>query len=223
MLACAETEPDGLPRSASSMAAATGVTTETVSKWRGRFLKDRLEGLGDAPRPGRERTVTDEQVVELVRLTLEARPKNATHWSTRSMAQQVGLSQSTVSRVWRAFGLQPHRAKSFKLSTDPFFVDKVHDVVGLYLKWLLARPRFQLHFTPTGSSWLNLVERGFAELTNKKLRRGTHRCVHALERDIRAWIAGWNDNPRPYVWTKTADQIPESLSTYRRRIKDSGH
>lgn len=167
MLACAETEPDGLPRSASSMAAATGVTTETVSKWRGRFLKDRLEGLGDAPRPGRERTVTDEQVVELVRLTLEARPKNATHWSTRSMAQQVGLSQSTVSRVWRAFGLQPHRAKSFKLSTDPFFVDKVHDVVGLYLKWLLARPRFQLHFTPTGSSWLNLVERGFAELTNK--------------------------------------------------------
>jgi transposase len=329
VLACGETEADGLPRSAGSVAAATGVTTETVSKWRGRFLRDRLDGLGDAPRPGRERTVTDEQVAELVRLTLETKPKNATHWSTRSMAGRMGLSQSTVSRVWRAFGLAPHRAESFKLSTDPFFVDKVHDVVGLYLdpperalvlcvdeksqiqaldrsqpvlpmmpgvperashdyvragtttlfaaldavtgkvigslhrrhrtaefkrflakldrevpaglevhlildnyathktetikKWLLAHPRFQLHFTPTGSSWLNLVERWFAELTNKKLRRGVHRSVQALERDIRAWVADWNDNPRPYVWTKTADQILESLAGYIRRIKDSGH
>ncbi|MGW2402906.1 IS630 family transposase [Kitasatospora sp. NPDC001664] len=329
VLACAEVEPDGLPRSASSVAASTGVTTETVSKWRSRFLVDRLDGLGDAPRPGRVRTVTDEQVAELVRATLETKPKNATHWSTRSMAERVGLSQSTVSRVWRAFGLQPHRAESFKLSTDPFFVDKVHDVVGLYLdpperalvlcvdeksqiqaldrsqpvlpmmpgvperashdylragtttlfaaldtatgkvigslhrrhraaefrkflakldrevpaglevhlvcdnyathktetvkKWLLTHPRFHLHFTPTGSSWLNLVERWFAELTNKKLRRGVHRSVQALERDIRAWVADWNTDPRPYVWTKPADQILESLAGYIRRIKDSGH
>ncbi|MFE5140059.1 IS630 family transposase [Streptomyces fagopyri] len=115
------------------MAVATGVTTETVSQWRGRFLKGRSDGLGDAPRPGRERTVTDEQVAESVRMTLEAEPRNATHRSTRSMAQRVGLSQSTVSRVWRAFGLQPHRAESFKPFTDPFFVDKVHDVVGLCL------------------------------------------------------------------------------------------
>ncbi|MEV7118979.1 IS630 family transposase [Kitasatospora griseola] len=329
VLACAEVEPDGLPRSASSVAVATGVTTETVSKWRSRFLRDRLDGLGDAPRPGRVRTVTDEQVAELVRTTLETKPKNATHRPTRSMAERVGLSQSTVSRVWRAFGLQPHRSESFKLSTDPFFVDKVHDVVGLYLdpperalvlcvdeksqiqaldrsqpvlpmmpgvperashdylragtttlfaaldattgkvigslhrrhrtaefkkflakldrevpagldvhlicdnyathktetikKWLLAHPRFHLHFTPTGSSWLNLVERWFAELTNKKLRRGVHRSVQALERDIRTWVADWNTNPRPYIWTKTADQILESLAGYIRRIKDSGH
>lgn len=291
VLACAVTEPTGLPRSATAVAGEVGVTTETVAKWRRRFLQGRLDGLGDAPRPGRVRTVTDEQVAELVRATLETKPKNATHWSTRSMASRVGLSQSTVSRVWRAFGLQPHRAESFKLSTDPFFVDKVHDVVGLYLdpperawvlcvdeksqiqaldrsqpvlpmmpgvperashdyvrsgtttlfaaldmasgkvigslhrrqKWLLAHPRFQLHFTPTSSSWLNMVERWFAEMTNKKLRRGVHRSVQALERDIRAWIADWNDNPRPYVWTKSADQILESLAAYCRRIKDSGH
>ncbi|MEV7119487.1 IS630 family transposase [Kitasatospora griseola] len=329
VLACAGVEPDGLPRSVGSVAAATGVTAETVSKWRARFLGDRLDGLGDTPRPGRERTVSDEQVAELVRMTLETKPKNATHWSTRSMAKRVGLSQSTVSRIWRAFGLQPHRSESFKLSTDPFFVDKVHDVVGLYLdpperalvlcvgeksqiqaldrsqpvlpmmpgvperashdylrsgtttlfaaldaatgkvigslhrrhrtaefknflakldrevpagldvhlicdnyathktetikKWLLAHPRFQLHFTPTGSSWLNLVERWFAELTDKKLRRGVHRSVQALERDIRTWVVDWNNDPRPYIWTKTADQILESLAGYCRRIKDSGH
>ncbi|MFI1360268.1 IS630 family transposase [Streptomyces sp. NPDC020898] len=329
VLACAVTEPTGLPRSATAVAGGVGVTTETVAKWRRRFLQGRLDGLGDAPRPGRVRTVTDEQVAELVRATLETKPKNATHWSTRSMASRVGLSQSTVSRVWRAFGLQPHRAESFKLSTDPFFVDKVHDVVGLYLdpperawvlcvdeksqiqaldrsqpvlpmmpgvperashdyvrsgtttlfaaldiasgkvigslhrrhraaefkrflakidrevpagldvhlicdnyathkteaikKWMLAHPRFQLHFTPTSSSWLNMVERWFAEMANKKLRRGVHRSVQALERDIRAWIADWNNNPRPYVWTKSADQILESLAAYCRRIKDSGH
>ncbi|MCC3774492.1 IS630 family transposase [Streptomyces sp. UNOB3_S3] len=300
VLACAEIDGDGLPRSASAIARELGITTQTVSKWRARFLRHRLDGMGDA-----------------------------THWSTRSMAAKTGLSQSTVSRIWRAFGLQPHRAETFKLSTDPFFIDKVHDVVGLYLdpperalvlcvdeksqiqaldrsqpvlpmmpgvperashdylragtttlfaaldaamgkvigslhrrhraaefrkflskldreipaglnvhlicdnyvthktesvrRWLLAHPRFQLHFTPTGSSWLNLVERWFAELTNKKLRRGVHRSVQALERDIRNWIATWNDNPRPYVWTKTADQILESLAAYRRRINDSGH
>ncbi|KOU46260.1 IS630 family transposase [Streptomyces sp. WM6378] len=329
VLACAEVEPDGLPRSASSVARQLGVTTETVSKWRARFIAHRLDGLGDAPRPGRLRTVTDEQVAALVRLTLETKPKSATHWSTRSMAQRTGMSQSTVSRIWRAFGLKPHRTESFKLSTDPFFVDKVHDVVGLYLdpperalvlcvdeksqiqaldrsqpvlpmmpgvperrshdylragtttlfaaldaasgqvigslhrrhrtaefrkflakldrevpahldvhliadnygthktepvrRWLLAHPRFHLHFTPTGSSWLNLVERWFAELTCKKLQRSVHRSVQALERDIRTWIKDWNTNPRPYVWHKTADQILNSLANYCRRINDSGH
>ncbi|MHC5909281.1 IS630 family transposase [Streptomyces sp. S6] len=329
VLACAEVDADGLPRSASSVARQVGVTTETVSKWRARFLTHRLDGLGDVPRPGRARTVSDEQVAEVVRTTLETRPKDATHWSTRSMASHAGLSQTTISKIWRAFGLKPHRAETFKLSTDPFFVDKVHDVVGLYLdppekalvlcvdeksqiqaldrsqpvlpmmphvperqtadyvrhgtttlfaalntatgevigslhrrhratefkkfltkldrevpegldvhlicdnygthktetvrKWLRAHPRFQLHFTPTGSSWLNLVERWFAELTSKKLRRGVHRSVEALEADITDWIKDWNDNPRPFVWHKTADEILASLARYCRRITNSGH
>lgn len=329
ILACEAVGEDGFPVSTKVVADQVGVSRETVSKWRRRFLADRLGGLSDEPRPGRPRTVGDEQVAELIARTLESKPKNATHWSTRSMAQQVGLSQSTVSRIWRAFGLQPHRSETFKLSTDPFFVDKVHDVVGLYLdpperalvlcvdeksqiqaldrsqpvlpmmpgvperathdyvragtttlfaaldvasgkvigslhrrhraaefkkflikvdkevpagldihlicdnyathktpvikKWLLAHPRFHLHFTPTGSSWLNLVERWFAELTTKQIRRGVHKTVHALEKDIRAWIASWNEHPKPFVWTKTAEEILDALASYCRRISDSGH
>jgi transposase len=301
----------------------------TVRKWRNRFARDRLEGLLDEPRPGRPRTVTDAQVEEVIIKTLESAPKDATHWSTRSMATEVGLSQSAVSRIWRAFGLQPHRQQTWKLSRDPQFIEKVRDVVGLYLdpperavvlcvdeksqiqaldrtapilpmlpgtperathdykrsgtsslyaaldittgkvigslharhraiefkkflatlerevpveldvhvildnssthktpaiqKWLLAHPRFVLHFTPTSSSWLNLVERWFAELTNKKLRRGTHRSVAELNRDIRAWIDTWNENPRAFVWTKTADQILESIARYCGRIHNSRH
>ncbi len=292
-----------------------------------RFVEHRIAGLGDMPRSGGPRSVTDEQVAALVARTLESAPKNATHWSTRSMAKETGLSQSTVSRIWRAFGLQPHRSETFKLSTDPYFIDKVHDVVGLYLDpperalvfcvdgksqiqaldrsqpalpmmpgvpqrvthghvragtttlfaalevatgkvigslhrrhraeefkkfltkldkevptglevhlvldnhathktpaiktWLLAHPRFHLHFTPTGSSWLNLVERRFAELTNKQIRRGVHKSVQALEQDIRAWIAAWNTDPKPYIWTKTADEILERLASYLNRIPDS--
>ena len=301
-----------------------GCSAPTVVKWRGRFVVDRLDALVDEPRPGRPRTVTDEQVHEVITKTLETTPKDATHWSTRSMAQEVGLSQSAVSRIWRAFGLQPHLQESWKLSRDPFFVDKVRDVVGLYLnpperavvlcvdeksqiqaldrtapvlpmlpgtpqrathdykrhgtsslyaaldittgkvigalhqrhraiefkkflqtidrevpdhldihlvldnssthktpaikKWLAAHPRFVVHFTPTSSSWLNLVERWFAELTTKKLRRGTHRSVRALNADIRAWIETWNDDPKPYVWTKTADQILDSIARYCDRV-----
>ena len=311
------------------IAARLGLDQGTVRKWRARFATDRLDGLVDEPRPGRPRTVTDAQVEEVIVRTLESTPKNATHWSTRSMAAEVGLSQTAVSRIWRAFGLQPHRQETWKLSKDPQFIDKVRDVVGLYLdpperavvlcvdeksqiqaldrtapilpmlpgtpqrathdykrsgtsslyaaldlstgkvigslhsrhraiefkkflstldqavpaeleihlildnasthktpaiqKWLAGHPRFVLHFTPTSSSWLNLVERWFAELSNKKLKRGTHRSVRELNTDIRNWIETWNDNPRPYVWTKTADQILESITRYCGRINDSRH
>jgi len=311
------------------IAERVGVTRPVVTKWRNRFAEDRLEGLLDEPRPGRPRTVTDAQVEEVIVKTLETTPKDATHWSTRSMASEVGLTQSAVHRVWRAFGLQPHRQETWKLSKDPQFVDKVKDVVGLYLdpperavvlcvdeksqiqaldrtapilpilpgtperashdykrsgtsslyaalnvttgqvigslharhraiefkkflqtidrevpaelavhlvldnasthktpaiqRWLVAHPRFVLHFTPTSSSWLNLVERWFAELTTKKLRRGAHRSVGQLNTDIRAWIETWNDDPKPFVWTKTADQILQSIARYCNRINESRH
>ena len=312
-----------------AVAAKVGVEVGTARKWRNRFLADRLEGLLDEPRPGRPRTVGDDEVEKVITRTLETTPRNATHWSTRSLAAELGLSQSAVSRIWRAFGLQPHRQDSWKLSKDPQFIEKVRDVVGLYLdppeaavvlcvdeksqiqaldrtapvlpmlpgtparashdyvrhgtsslyaalnigsgtvisslharhravefkqflqkidtqvpaqyavhvvldnasthktpavkRWLLAHPRFVLHFTPTSSSWLNLVERWFGELTTKKLQRGTHRSVRELNHDIRAWIETWNDNPKPYVWTKTADQILESIATYCTRINESRH
>src|ERR1700683_381959 len=311
------------------IAERLGVHRPMGRKWRSRFAEYRLDGLIDEPRPGKPRTITDEQVEEVIVKTLESTPKDATHWSTRSMAREVGLTQSAVLRIWRAFGLQPHRQETWKLSKDPQFVAKVRDVVGLYLnpperavvlcvdeksqiqaldrtapilpmlpgtperathdykragtsslyaalditpvtvigslharhraiefkkflqnidrqvpaeldvhvildnssthktpavkKWLLAHPRFVLHFTPTSSSWLNLVERWFAELTNKKLRRGAHRSVRELNTDIRAWIETWNENPRPYVWTKTTDQILETISRYCNRTTASGH
>jgi len=311
------------------VASELGVDRGTVSKWRARFLADRLDGLLDEPRPGRPRTISDSQVEDVITRTLETAPRDATHWSTRSMAAEVGMTQSSISRIWRAFGLQPHRQDSWKLSKDPLFVDKVKDVVGLYLdpperavvlcvdeksqiqaldrtapilpmlpgtpqrathdykrhgtsslyaaldittgqvigslhsrhraiefkkflitidnevpedldvhlvmdnasthktpaiqRWLLAHPRFTVHFTPTSSSWLNLVERWFAELTTKKLQRGAHRSVRALNADIRNWITTWNQNPRPYVWTKTSDQILESIARYCGQITDSGH
>jgi transposase len=313
----------------SQIAAELGITRGMAAKWRSRFADSRLDGLLDEPRPGRPRTISDAQVEEVIVRTLETTPKNATHWSTRSLAAQLGLSQSAVARIWRAFGLQPHRQETWKLSRDPQFIAKVRDVVGLYLDpperavvlcvdvksqiqaldrtapilpmlpgtpqrathdykrsgtsslyaaldigsgkvigslhgrhraiefkkflqrldrevpgelevhlildnasthktpaikhWLSAHPRFVLHFTPTSSSWLNLVERWFAELTTKKLRRGSHRSVRELNADIRDWIESWNDNPRPFVWTKTADEILESIARYCKRINDSGH
>jgi transposase len=298
----------------------------TVAKWRKRFAVDRLEGLADEKRPGPARTVTDEQVEEVVVRTLEATPKGATHWSTREMAKASGLSQSTVSRIWRTFGLKPHLVDTFKLSKDPQFIDKVRDVVGLYLdpperaivlcvdeksqiqaldrsapvlpmmpgmperrthdylrggvttlfaalntatgevigslhrrhravefkkflakldkqvpadldvhlicdnyathktpaihKWLLAHPRFHMHFTPTSSSWLNQVERWFGLLTDKQIRRGVHKNVQALEKDIRDWISHWNEDPKPFTWTKTPDQIFERLAGYLNRLPE---
>jgi transposase len=311
------------------IAAQLGVHRNVVAKWRQRFSEHRLDGLTDEPRPGQPRKITDAKVEEVIVKTLETTPKDATHWSTRSMAKEVGLNQSAVHRIWKAFGLQPHRQETWKLSKDPLFVAKVRDVVGLYLNpperavvlcvdeksqiqaldrtapilpmlpgtpqrathdykrsgtsslyaaldiatgrvigalrsrhraiefkkflqtidrevpadlnvhlvldnssthktpaiksWLAAHPRFVLHFTPTSSSWLNLVERWFAELTTKKLRRGAHRSVRQLNSDIRAWIETWNDDPKPFVWTTTADQILDSIARYCTRINESRH
>ena len=325
VLACAE--GDG---SNSQIAARLGVSRDTVSKWRTRFVAARLEGLSDEPRPGAPRKITDAQVEAVIAKTLEESPSNRdTHWSTRSMAAATGMSQSAVSRIWRAFGLKPHLVETWKLSTDPQFIDKVRDVVGLYLsppegalvlcvdeksqmqaidrtapilpmmpttparmthdyvrhgvtslfaaldiasgsviaahyrrhrhqeflrflktidtavpaefdlhlicdnyathktpevkKWLLRHPRFHLHFTPTSASWMNLVERWFAELTTRKLRRSAHRSVVELEADVRAWINAWNADPKPFIWTKTADEILDTLAAYCRRINDSRH
>jgi transposase len=322
VLACASGKTNA------AVAAELRVNQATVGKWRRRFVTRRLEGLFDEPRPGAKRTITDDLVELVVVKTLEEKPVDATHWSTRSMASATGMSQTAISKIWRAFGLQPHRAESFKLSTDPQFIKKVRDIVGLYLdpperavvlctdeksqiqalnrfqpilpmmpgtperrshdyvrhgttslfaaldmatgkvigslhrrhrasefkkflvhideevpkeldvhlildnyathktpdimRWLLRRPRFHLHFTPTSGSWLNLVERWFAELTNKKIKRGAHMSVPALERDIRQWIAHWNENPRPFVWVKTADQILAALARYCEHMTAGG-
>jgi transposase len=313
----------------SEVAQDLGVARSTVIKWRSRFVARRLEGLVDEPRPGAPRKLTDEHIERVIVTTLETTPTDATHWSTRSLARALGMNQTAVSRIWRAFGLKPHLTEAFKLSTDPQFIDKVRDIVGLYLnppqaalvlcvdektqvqaldrtapvlpllpgvaerrthdyrrhgttnlyaaldlasgkviteltdrhraidfkrfltridqqvpaglavhvicdnssthktpaiqRWLVAHPRFQLHFTPTYSSWLNLVERWFAELTTKWLRRGTHRSVSELEHAIQTWIDTWNRQPRPFVWTKTAEQILDAIAHYCHRINDSGH
>ena len=315
--------------SSKEIAARLGCATQTVGRWRGRFARAGLDGLHDEPRPGRPRKIGDADVERVIVKTLEEAPRDATHWSTRSMANASGLSQTAVSRIWRAFGLKPHQTESFKLSPDPQFIDKVRDIVGLYLnppeaavvmcvdeksqiqaldrsapvlplmagvperhthdyvragttnlyaaldvasgqviaemtprhraeefrrflnliersvpdglevhvvldnssthktpaiqRWLVRHPRFTLHFTPTYSSWLNLVERWFAELTTKWIKRGAHRSVPDLVKSIRTWITNWNEDPKPYVWHKSADEILDSLASYCQRISDSGH
>ena len=311
------------------VAERIGVDRMTVGKWRRRFLAERLDGLHDEPRPGAPRTVGDDDVEAVIVKTLEETPIDATHWSTRSMAKATGMSQSAVSRIWRAFGLKPHLIDTFKLSSDPLFVDKVRDIVGLYInppegalvlcvdektqvqaldrtapvlplrpglperrthdyvrggttnlyaaldvasghviadmtdrhratefrqflnlinrsvpedldvhlvvdnvsthktpeikRWLVRHPRFHLHFTPTYSSWINLVERWFAELTTKWLKRATHRSTKELETSITHWVDTWNEEPRPFVWHKSADEILDTLASYCARITDSGH
>jgi transposase len=323
VLACAEGKTNR------AVAEELRVWPQTVTKWRGRFVRERLQGLADEPRPGAPRTITDEQVEAVVVATLEEIPKDATHWSRALMAKRSGLSKTTVGRIWKAFGLKPHLTDSFKLSADPQFIEKVRDVVGLYLdpperalvlcvdeksqiqaldrsqpvlpmmpgmperrthdyvrngtsslfaaldvatgkvigsmhrrhravefkkflakldkqvpaelgvhlicdnyathktdtiqRWLATHPRFHLHFVPTSSSWLNQVERWFSELTTKLLQRGVHKNVQQLEADIRNWIATWNEDPRPFVWTKTADEILGSLARYCQRISGAGH
>ncbi len=311
------------------VSAEVQLSKPAVGKWRGRFVARRLDGLLDEPRPGAPRKISDVDVERLLTLTLEKRPPDATHWSTRSMAKRCGLSQSTVSRIWRAFALQPHRAETFQLSKDPLFIEKVRDIVGLYLhppdralvlcadektqiqaldrsqpllpmrpgqaerrthdyvrhgttslfaalevksgrvlgdfharhrsvefrkfldridaavpppldlhlildnyathktplihRWLDSHPRFHVHFTPTGASWLNLVERWFAALTQKQIRRGAHRSTRELEAAIRRYIEVTNRRPKPFVWTKTADEILASVARFCKRISDSGH
>lgn len=303
-----------------TVAEKLDVHQATVGKWRKRFLERRLEGLVDEPRPGAPRTISDDDVERVIVRTLEDTPPDATHWSTRDLAKKVGMSPSSVGRIWSAFGLKPWQADTFKLSEDPMFVEKVRDVVGLYLnpperavvlcvdektsiqaldrtqpilpmrpgqverrthdykrngvtdlfaalnlatgqvmhqtraqhravefrkfldliddavpagfdvhvvldnssthktpaiqKWLVRHPRFAFHFTPTSSSWLNLVERWFAELTRKLLQRSAHKTVAALTTDLDHWIETWNDDPKPFVWHKTADQILDGLKKY---------
>ena len=313
VLACAE------GRSNTAVAAELRVCVDTVGKWRSRFLQQRLDGLLDQPRSGRPRMIDDADVERVIALTLETTPKDATHWSTRAMARRSGLSHNTVSRIWRAFALQPHRTETFKLSADPLFIEKVRDIVGLYLNppdralvlcvdeksqiqaldrtrpllplrpgqaerrthdyvrhgttslfaaldartgqvigqchrrhralefrkfldaiesavpaeldvhliadnyathktalirnWFAKRPRFHIHFTPTSASWLNLVERWFGLLTEKQLRRGVHQSSAELEAAIYRYLDVTNEDPKPLVWTKTADQILASVSS----------
>ena len=328
---------DGLGNKA--VAAEMGVHEHTVGKWRRRFVKDRIEGLSDAPRPGRPRTIADAKVAEVIERTLTARPADATHWSLRSMAKEAGLSHTTIWRIWGAFGLQPHRAETFKLSSDPHFVDKVRDIIGLYMSppdralvlcvdesehgaplvranmrtqiqaldrtqpvlpmlpgiperrthdykrngttslfaaldvatgavigkcyrrhrarefldflkvidrnvpdgldihivmdndathktagvkaWLARRAHWHVHFTPTSASWLNQVERWFAELTRKQLQRGVHRSTLQLEADIRAFIETHNENPRPFKWTRSADDILAAVKRFCLRVEQN--
>jgi transposase len=307
------------------------VSMPTVGKWRKRFLERRLDGLLDEPRPGAPRKITDADVERVVTQTLESKPANATHWSTRGMAKATGMSQSAISRIWRAFSLQPHRIETFKLSTDPQFIDKVRDIVGLYMsppenaivlcideksqvqaldrtqpllplepgrperrthdyarhgttslfaalnvatgevighchqrhrqqeflkfleqidqaipeepgieihlvmdnyathkaprvrRWLIKRPRYHVHFTPTSASWLNQVERFFAEITEKRIRRGAFRSVPALKKAILDYLDHHNQNPKPFRWTADADKILERVANVCKRINDSGH
>lgn len=318
---------DGLSNTA--IAARVDTLQHTVGKWRRRYLELGLDGLLDEPRPGTPRRLSDEDVERVLALTLESTPTDATHWSTRSMAKRSGLSRNSIHRIWQAFSLAPHRSETFKLSRDPLFIDKVRDIVGLYLApperalvlcvdeksqiqaldrtapllpmrpgqierrthdyarhgtttlfaaldaksgeligqmqrrhrsvefrafldtidrsvpaeldvhlildnygthktglirdWLVKRPRFHLHFTPTSASWLNLVERWFALLTDKQLRRGVHRSTKELESAIRRFIQNHNRDPKPFVWTKTADQILDSVARFCTRTSGTGH
>src|SRR3981081_3657120 len=312
---------DGLP--SKDVAAELGLHEHTVGKWRRRFLKDRCDGLLDEARPGRPRTINDDQVAAVIERTLRTTPAEASPWSIGSMAGETGFSHPTIRRMWAAFGLQPHRSQTFKLSSDPLFVDKVRDIVGLYLSppnralvlsideksqiqaldreqqvlpmmpgvperrthsyvrhgttslfaaldvasgfvigkcykrhrtaefldflkqidaripsgldvhiildnyathktaviktWLARRPPYHVHFTPTSASWINQVERWFAELTRKQIRRGVHTSTKQLETDIRPFIERHNENPKPYKWTKSADEILSAVKRFCQR------
>ena len=323
ILVCAQGKSD------LKVASQLNTTRETVGKWRRRFLQARCDGLLDEPRPGAPRQLGDEDVERVITMTLESTPQDATHWSTRSMAKACGMSQSAVSRIWRAFALQPHRTETFKLSKDPLFIEKVRDVVGLYLappqravvfcvdeksqiqalnrtqpllpmrpgqaerrthdyerhgttslfaalntatgkvigkcyrrhrssefkkflqlidknvprdldihlildnygthktalihNYLLNRPRFHLHFTPTSASWLNLVERWFGLITEKRIRRGTFKSTVELEQSIQQYLTTYNEDSKPFIWAKSAEEILQSVKRYCEYINDSSH
>lgn len=319
VLACADAQ-----RSRTEIADEVGCSPATVTKWRQRFAQDRLDGLTDAPRPGAARSIGDDVIEAVLVDTLETTPGEDTHWSTRGLAAKHGISHTTVAEIWRAFGLKPWKQESFKVSPDPDLVEKIRDLVGLYMnppvnavvfafdekpqiqalnrtapilpmlpttpqrashdyqrngtcdlfaaleiatgkvvtdirsqhtsadfvaflnklnrevpndldvhvildnlsahkaplvhKWLLRHKRFHFHFTPTYGSWMNLVERWFSALTTKKLQRSSHTSVKALAADIRAWAEAWNDDPKPFIWTTTADQILARLAGYCAQI-----
>lgn len=304
-------------------------TRPTVAKWLRRFRTRGPDGLHDDVRSGRPRTVREQQVAEIINHTLHTHPADATHWSTRSMAEGEGVSRETVRRIWRAFGLQPHRTETFKLSTDSLFVEKVRDICGLYLNppdkalvlcvdeksqiqaldrtqpllpmglgqperrshdyrrhgitslfaaldiatgtvvgrcyprhrhqeflkflrlvdrqvpsaftvhvvldnygthkhprvrgWLARHPRYHLHFTPTGASWLNQVERWFATLTHKQIRRGSFTSVRDLILKIQRYLDLYNHHPRPFAWTKSADEIFETIYAMCKDVSVSPH
>ncbi len=226
------------------VAAQLGWARRTVGKWRQRFLDKGLDGLLDEPRPGTPRRVSDDEVERVITLTLESTPPDATHWSTRSMAKTCGLSHSSVQRIWKAFALQPHRSETFKLSQDPLFVEKVRDIVGLYLNppqralvlsvdeksqiQALDRTQPLLPLRPgqierRTHDYINLVERWFATLTQKQIRRGVHRSTAELERAIEDYIQLSNADSKPFVWSKTADQIFASLARFCNRTLETGH
>jgi transposase len=199
-----------------AVAARLRIDRKTVARWRTRFLQKRLDGLTDDPRPGVPRTITDAQVEDVVVCTLEEVPEGATHWSKRELAGKTGISPTSVQRIWRPFGLQPWRTETFKISPDPLLIDKIRDVVGLYL----APPANAavLHFTPTYSSWINQVERWFAEIQRRCLDRGVFCSLEALTTALQEWIKLWNDSAHPFKWTKTPDQIIDAICRYCDRI-----
>jgi len=308
------------------IAQELGVSRPTVQLWRERFLALRLEGLRkDAPRPGRIPDISDAKVRAVVKATLQTTPPNATHWSTRSMAKAQGLSRMAVQRIWKQHNLKPHLVRTFKISRDKQFVEKLHDVVGLYLNppqhslvlcvdeksqiqaldrtqpglpikqgrcgtmthdykrngittlfaalsmldgkvigecmprhrhqefirfldkidhetppeldlhlvidnyathkhpriksWLRRHPRFHLHFIPTSSSWLNMVERWFREITDKRIRRGSFTSVADLIAAIEAYLDGHNQNPRIFTWTASAERILAKIAKSKEALE----
>ena len=209
VLECAE----GVPNK--EVAARLGISQPTVGKWRSRFLELRLDGLEDDPRPGRVPSNTAEQVEKIVVDTLESTPKNATHWSRRSMAKKSGLSASTIGRIWHAFELKPHRTDGFKLSNDPMFVEKVYDVVGLYLN----PPESAVVLCVDEKSQVQALAR-----SQPAFPMMPGMCsVQALEADIRNWIKAWNADPKPFIWTKTAEQILGSIGRLMQRVNGAAH
>ncbi len=323
VLACSEGHNN------SEVARRLNTTGATVGKWRERFRLGGVDALHDEPRPGAPRTINDAKVEEIVARTLETKPDNATQWSTRMMAKAAGVSQNAVVRIWRAFGLKPHMEQTFKLSKDPYFIEKVRDIVGLYMappdravvlcvdektqvqaldrtqpllpmspgyperrshdyvrngttslfaaldvatgavigkckrqhrhqeflnflktvesevpvgldvhlvmdnygthktekvrNWIARRPHWHVHFTPTGASWLNMVERFFAEITRRRIRRGAFRNVNELEQAITDYLEGHNADPKPFIWTATADSIFQKIARLCEGISLSGH